>query len=430
MAAEREEELLQRNIGLERVYDFESGYPDLASFLDGFSTSIETEGRGNAHVLFMEGVPGSGKTYLAEIIQLYLERRLINLPVGIAVFNWDTCELEMEKMLDEAKAGSISKEFNATVRGLTPKGRNPDEVEDMLLGTRIVHGEPYPTEFLLATGVLLRRNVNRELRRKGQYKVFIIDKPGGVAIQVGDLDRSFRNKARFREYGLGLLRDLKKRENVHTGYIGLIPGPTMFLLAYARDLIDAARKIGNDQKALECANEIAYAFGLPPFDIDKLRSIPPGGSVRQVKYVQEARNFLINFIKGFLRDETFKHPDRKSLLAEKFERMRVLNLLMTLHEIIRTDSPEKMIEEYKGIAQAYSFPSQIIDQAQEVARTLDEDPLESIQSAMYSLGSALIFELIAYLYADHFLVAYNNPPVRILPREEMRRLVKKYGFAQ
>ncbi|MBI4100406.1 hypothetical protein HY439_01565 [Candidatus Microgenomates bacterium] len=426
------ESLGQKAEAIKQVYYYQDyhdqdyrniGSPNLRVFLDEFAKDFrETAGVFSPQIIMVEGIPGSGKSYLANsIIRPYLTEKLEDAVDKISILHWDTQEKNLVAMLEKTHVAMqegkpYSWGFKRLVAGMV-KARHPEltpghksfkenfEQEAVnLLSLRIIHGEPYSQEFLFSTNVLMRMRMADLIKKSGPRHLIIVDKPGGTYLPAS----GHQDPASARDYGAGFFWDLYlgedffkgiKGKRLRMGHVSVVPGPMIDLLVIARHLIQEARLKKNKQEALTAANRITYLFGLDRFSSwEDLWKFPVGGSVAQVERAKSGPIDIVGQMEDFrnLTYDFLRLPTSIKLVYAASSRLNTLeSFLVWWRQNIRDPQLEK-----------------IIANAREVAELTGKSPLTAIRESLMMLASARVLELLGQL-TDHRVILYNNPDLPI-----------------
>ncbi len=386
----RQNELWREMEGFERVYFIQEGSANLTQCLRPLIRKFEEQvarlADGNipdmdSYVIFLEGLPGSGKTYIAdkirEVVEITSERMKIlkNTEVDFRYVPWEESE-------DELRYSG----------GIARRGMAPDTVEDLEI-----------------VGAWMTEKVIRPIREGRKNLIILVEKPGGTSVNLED------GLVVSRPYAPTMRRDLIKREGVFQGIqegrisvasIGVVAGPMMEILGYYRTyvkklFIDFTEGRFDEDGAIREADRIGRLFGIPEADkIDTLaamRRVGEGGSVETINRARVAA------------DELIRNLRKRKVLTYPQYLDRVLN-----NQVLgRKNFFEDLLSSFRSLAEQSEQVAEIMD------ITTGNPKRDYLEILCKNLVAASVLNL-DFKGSDRQVILLNNPDIRVKSIRSLR----------
>ncbi|MGI5841073.1 MAG: hypothetical protein ACOX6N_02590 [Patescibacteria group bacterium] len=348
----RQEDLFAEFEEYKEVFFINGGFPDLKAFFRPLLRRFEkravaaSKGKENnrqAEVIIVTGMPGAGKTRLADLVREAgeIEKERLDIVGSIRV---DFVHIPWEESEDELRESGV----------IATRGMAPDSIED-----------------LFKVGELMEEKTAKAIREGGAYRIVMVEKPGGTFVNVGGeqiIERPYApDLLKHLLEGEGVFADIS-RKNVFVSGIGIVGGPKMEILDYYRQELKRIHQYLtkgaiNEARAREVLREVNDIFGIPVANqvssLEELRTMQEGGSVETINMARAASDKLIDRLIGggrisypqyfdvVLRGNNFTHENLFSRIPKNVNQLiRQSNKIAEILSITTGDERKRYFERF------------------------------------------------------------------------------------
>ncbi len=386
----------------ERVYFLQNGSPNLTECLRPLFRRFEEEsvnyakgkiGRMRSYVIFLEGLPGSGKTHIRdqiidELIDVYSER--LKRHKGTKI---DYRSILWERMEDELRSSGV----------IATRGMAPDSVED-----------------LERVGQHMASKVAEPIKEGRSNLLILIEKPGGTSVVTDEqliVSRPYAPTMRHDLMGgKGHFGGIPRNSVVVTS-IGVVAGPRMEILAYYRNvlkLVSDKFRLGqmSEKKALIEADKLGGMFGLPEEKrikrIEDLFVVQEGGSVETIRRAAIASSQLLDVARVI---SEIKYP-------AYFDRLFARRSLTRTRDNFFEDIPPS----FKRLMEEVNEVTKIMD------ITTGDRARDYLEMVCRNLVTAAVLD-VDFRGSDRGTIVMNNPDMKVQNITELRRFLMRYQLS-